>query len=97
MGEFGRTPRINGREGRDHHPGAFSVAIAGAGVRGGTVLGETDDEGRSVVKDPVSVPDLLATLGWRMGLDQGNVEFTPQGRPINPTEDGRAVKSLFGA
>lgn len=97
MGEFGRTPRINGREGRDHHPAAFSVAVAGAGVRGGTVIGETDGEGNKVVKGAVTVPDLVATLGTRMGVDQGNVEFTPQGRPINPTADGaKIVEGLFG-
>ncbi|NUO52600.1 MAG: DUF1501 domain-containing protein [Polyangiaceae bacterium] len=96
MGEFGRTPRINGREGRDHYPAAFSVAVAGAGVRGGTVLGETDEEGAKVVKGAVTVPDLLATLGKRMGVDQNDVEFTPQGRPINPTQDGaKQIEGLF--
>ncbi len=96
MGEFGRTPRINGREGRDHYPAAFSVAVAGAGVRGGTVIGETDDEGAKVVKGAVTVPDLLATLGKRMGVDQNYVEFTPQGRPINPTQEGaKQIEGLF--
>ncbi len=96
MGEFGRSPRINGRDGRDHHPAAFSAALAGAGVRGGAVFGETDAEGAAVVKDPVTVPDLVATLAWRMGVDPDYVAWTPQGRPISVTEDGVVKKELFG-
>jgi uncharacterized protein (DUF1501 family) len=95
MGEFGRTPRINGREGRDHHPAAFSVALAGAGVRGGTVLGQTDETGAAVVKDAVTVPDLLATMAWRLGLDPDHNEWSPSGRPIAVTEGGKPVGRLF--
>src|SRR5262245_7225491 len=62
MGEFGRTPRINARNGRDHFPRAFSVALAGAGVRGGRVLGKTNDSGDNVSDRPVGVTDLFQTF-----------------------------------
>jgi hypothetical protein len=97
MGEFGRTPRINGAEGRDHHPAAFSAALAGGGIRGGMVHGETDADAARVVRDAVSVPDLLATLGARLGVDPGLVEWTPAGRPISPTEGGTPIAALLGA
>src|SRR5437667_12074409 len=62
MGEFGRTPRINANNGRDHFPRAFSVALAGAGVRGGRVLGATSATGQDVTARPVTVPDLFCTF-----------------------------------
>lgn len=97
MGEFGRTPRINGNEGRDHHPKAFSVVVAGGGFRGGLVHGATDAEGASVVSSPVTLPDVIATIGARAGVDQGSVEFTPAGRPISPTEDGKIITEIVAA
>lgn len=96
MGDFGRTPRINGREGRDHYPAAYSVALAGGGVRGGTVFGSTDEEGATVVDGATSVPDLIATLGWRLGVDPGVVAWTPQGRPFNSSAEGTVRKDWFG-
>src|SRR5438477_2859650 len=61
MGEFGRTPRINLQAGRDHYPEAFNLAIAGAGVKGGQVIGRTNPLGSEVAERPVSVPDLFCT------------------------------------
>ena len=95
MGEFGRTPRINSKEGRDHHPGAFSVAMAGGGIRGGVVHGETDADGDSVVRDAVSVPDILATAASRIGVDPALVEVTPAGRPIGVTQDGKVIDAII--
>lgn len=97
MGEFGRTPRINGSEGRDHHPAAFTAALAGGGIRGGVVHGETDADAARVVQGAVSVPDLLATVGARLGVDSGLVEWTQAGRPISPTEGGTPIRGLLGA
>ncbi len=62
MGEFGRTPRINANDGRDHWPGAWSAVLAGAGIKGGTVHGATDDDGARVTGPTTGVPDLLATM-----------------------------------
>lgn len=95
MGDFGRTPRINGDDGRDHHPGAWSAVLAGAGIRGGVVHGETDAEGDKVVKDAVPVPNLMATIATPLGLDPDDTVVSPIGRPIALTEHGTPVKALL--
>lgn len=95
MGDFGRTPRINGDDGRDHHPGAWSAVLAGAGIRGGIVHGETDADGAKVIKDAVPVPNLLATIATVLGLDPGDTVMSPAGRPIALTENGAPVKALL--
>jgi len=94
MGEFGRTPRINGDEGRDHYPAAWSAVLAGAGIRGGITHGETDAEGAKVVRDPVTVPDLLATIATNLGMSPDEAVMTPAGRPISLTEGGTPVRAL---
>lgn len=95
MGDFGRTPRINGDDGRDHHPAAWSAVLAGAGIRGGVVHGETDAEGAKVVKDAVPVPNLLATVATALGLNPDDTVMSPAGRPISLTEHGVPVKALL--
>lgn len=95
MGDFGRTPDINGNDGRDHYPGAWSAWMAGGGIRGGVVRGETDGEGRKVVKDPTRVQDLLASVADRLGLDPTTEERTPMGRPIAVTDEGSRLTDLF--
>ncbi len=95
-GDFGRTPDINGTEGRDHYPGAWSAFMAGAGVRGGIAHGETDAEGRKVVRDATTVPDLLATVANRMGLDPATAEHPPEGRPIAVTDGGKLIDAILG-
>jgi uncharacterized protein (DUF1501 family) len=95
MGEFGRTPRVSGREGRDHHPQAWSAALAGGGIRGGIAHGETDAEGGKVVKDATGVPDLFATMASRLGLDPLATFDTPLGRPISLTDGGTPVRALL--
>jgi len=95
IGDFGRSPRINANDGRDHHPAAWSAVLAGAGVRRGVVHGETDPEGARVVKDPVTVPDLLATLAIPLGLDPEDTVLSPAGRPIALTDHGRPVRALL--
>jgi uncharacterized protein (DUF1501 family) len=96
MGDFGRTPRINGNEGRDHHPAASSVVLAGAGVRKGIVHGETDAEGGKVASDPVRVADLVATMAKLTGLDPADSAMSPAGRPIALANDGSPVMALVG-
>ncbi len=95
MGDFGRTPSINGNDGRDHHPNAWSAVLAGAGVRGGIVHGETDALGAKVVKDAVTVPNLLATIATALGLDPSDTVQSPAGRPIALTEGGAPVRALL--
>jgi uncharacterized protein (DUF1501 family) len=95
MGDFGRTPRINATDGRDHYPAAWSAVLAGGGIRGGQVHGETDAEGARVVKDAMTVPNLLATIATPLGLSPDDTVMSPAGRPIALTEKGVPVKSLL--
>lgn len=95
MGEFGRTPRINGREGRDHWPQAWSALMAGGGVRGGQVIGATDEEGGEVVDRPIRVPDLMASIFHALSVDYQKWNDTPVGRPIQIADHGRVIDGLF--
>jgi uncharacterized protein (DUF1501 family) len=95
MGEFGRTPRINGNDGRDHWPQAWSAVLAGGGLRGGVVHGATDEDGAKVTGTPTGVPDLLATMATQLGLDPGHTEMTPAGRPISVTDGGTPIRTLI--
>jgi hypothetical protein len=94
-GDFGRTPKINENEGRDHFPQAWSVVLAGGGVRGGLVHGATDGEGGKVVEHPTSVPDLMATLAVQLGLDPERAKVAPVGRPIAVTDRGRPIREIL--
>lgn len=82
MGEFGRTPVINPRQGRDHYPAAWSAVLAGGGIQGGTVVGRTGDDGLAVTERPVSTPDLLATICTAIGLNPAQQNMSNVGRPI---------------
>lgn len=94
MGEFGRTPNINGNEGRDHYPDAFACAIAGGGIRGGRVYGETNDDGNQIVSNPVTPGNLFATLSHRLGIDYNKVIHSPQGRPLKYVNEGSVIEEL---
>jgi uncharacterized protein (DUF1501 family) len=95
MGEFGRQPRINLTAGRDHFPHAFSLAMAGSGVRGGQVIGATDATGEEVADRPVTVPDLFCTFCQALGIDPRFENQSNVGRPLPIVEGGRAVKEIF--
>src|SRR5262249_52973252 len=69
MGEFGRTPRINEGNGRDHFPTAWSTVLAGGGVKGGGAVGKTSKDGATVTDRPVKVQDFLATICGALGID----------------------------
>lgn len=92
VGEFGRTPAVNAAQGRDHWTKCFSAAIAGGGIVGGRVVGETD--GHEVVRRPVGVPDLFATLFTLFGIDPSK-EHTRAGRPLAWTEGGKLIDELL--
>ena len=95
MGDFGRTPRINANGGRDHHPRASSVVLAGAGLKSGLVVGATDPDGAEVVDRPVSVPDLYRTIAQVMGLDPDRTRVSPQGRPLKTVDGGQPIHELI--
>jgi Protein of unknown function (DUF1501) len=82
MGEFGRTPAINGNNGRDHYPNAWSTVLCGGGIRGGQVIGKTSDDGTKVEERPVDVADLLATCCLALGIDPTKQNMSNVGRPI---------------
>jgi uncharacterized protein (DUF1501 family) len=84
-GEFGRTPEINAYNGRDHWPNCFSLLIAGGGIEGGRVWGSSDKDARFVRDNPVEVPDLLATLYRKLGIDHTQESVSNIGRPIRFT------------
>jgi hypothetical protein len=95
MGEFGRTPKINGDGGRDHWPDCYTALLAGGGVRGGMVYGASDRSGAFPEYDPVSPADLAATIYWRFGIDPASEVHDLTGRPWR-IADGQPVKALFG-
>jgi hypothetical protein len=92
--EFGRTPKINQNQGRDHYP-VFSTALFGGGIKGGYVHGETDEAGAQVVEGKVTPQDLNATLGYALGLPLDQVIFSPTKRPFTLADKGKPVTGLF--
>jgi hypothetical protein len=101
-GEFGRTPMVEtnpalGRAlGRDHHPQAFTVWMAGAGVKKGFTMGETDELGFNIVRDPVHVHDIQATILHLLGLDHERLTFRTQGRDFRLTDvHGHVIRPLL--
>ncbi|MCR9160116.1 MAG: DUF1501 domain-containing protein [Nannocystaceae bacterium] len=94
MGDFGRTPRINGRGGRDHYPAVASAVLAGGGIRGGQVVGATDEDGYEVRDRPISVEDLHRTLHTKLGLDPDDMNLSAGGRPIAAVDGGHVIEEL---
>jgi hypothetical protein len=96
-GEFGRTPMVQGgNDGRDHHPKAFTMWMAGGGLKPGLVLGESDEFGFNAVKDPVHVHDLHATLLHLLGFDHTKLTYRFQGRDFRLTDvHGELVTKLL--
>jgi hypothetical protein len=82
MGEFGRTPKINAGQGRDHYPNAWSTVLAGGGIKGGQAFGKTSADGTKVETRPVSVSDFLATICLALGIDPLKQNNSNVGRPI---------------
>ncbi len=96
MGEFGRTPEIAAGDGRNHWPGNWCVALAGGRIKGGTVVGSTDELGQQIVDRPVQVADLFATLAASLGLERDK-EFLAGKRPIKLVDvNGKVVQELLG-
>jgi hypothetical protein len=101
-GEFGRTPYAQGdanreKYGRDHHGKAFSLWMAGAGVKPGITYGASDDFGFNVVENPVHIHDLQATILHQLGIDHERLTYRFQGRQYRLTDvHGKVVKGLLG-
>jgi uncharacterized protein (DUF1501 family) len=95
VGEFGRTPQMNPLGGRDHWPHNFTAAIAGGGIHGGRVVGESDPEGGKEPKDRQPVANLHATILHALGIDHEKTIRSPIGRTFARSE-GTPIKALLG-
>ena len=95
MGEFGRTPKINGNAGRDHHGRANSILMFGAGTPEGLVLGKTDATGDIPVERPVTPADLAWVLYHKLGIDPDTTRFqSPDGRPVRLVDGANPPREL---
>jgi hypothetical protein len=94
-GEFGRTPKVNPRAGRDHWSRAMSIVMAGAGVKGGQVLGATNARGEEPAEMPLKPEDVAASFYHALGIDHHKEFQTPVGRPVHVVRDGSVIKELF--
>jgi hypothetical protein len=95
IGEFGRTPKINPRSGRDHYPRVFNSLLAGGGIRAGQVVGASSADGTSIADRPVSVPDLLNSICKALNVDPRHENVSPIGRPIKIVDGGSVIPELF--
>jgi hypothetical protein len=96
MGEFGRTPVINPRQGRDHFPMAWTVCLAGGGIKGGQAMGRTSTDCMEVEERPVAVPDLLATVSLALGIDPMKQNMSNVGRPIRVVDpSAKAMREVL--
>jgi hypothetical protein len=96
MGEFGRTPRINRGQGRDHFPNAWSTVLAGGGVKGGQAFGKTSADGMKVETRPISVSDFLATICLALGIDPLKQNNSNVGRPIRIADkNAQPIKEIL--
>lgn len=96
MGEFGRTPRINGDAGRDHYARAWSAVVGGGGLRGGLAVGETSADGTEVESRPHTAQDLMATVCRALDLSLQTVFTSGNGRPMKIANGGEPIADLFG-
>ena len=96
LGEFGRTPKINERGGRDHWSNAMSVLFAGGKTPGGQVVGSTDRKGYSASKRVLSPENFASTIYRKLGIDPGKILYTPEGRPVHLVSDPTPIRELMG-
>jgi hypothetical protein len=94
-GEFGRTPKVNPRTGRDHWPRNFNALLAGGGVKGGQVIGETAKDGMGILNDPVTIPDLFSSICQSLEVNPAKENMSPIGRPLKIVDGGKPVAKLF--
>jgi hypothetical protein len=95
MGEFSRTPRINGNSGRDHWARSWSVALGGAGMKGGIAVGETSADGTTVETEPYTSQDVMATVCKSLGISLETTFTSRSGRPMKIANGGKVIKELF--
>jgi len=94
MGEFGRTPQLNARGGRDHYPGVWSILFAGANVKGGQVIGASDKLGAAPKDRPITPAEVAASVYHGLGIDTDARLPGPDSRPL-PLIDADPIEGLF--
>jgi uncharacterized protein (DUF1501 family) len=95
MGEFSRTPRINGGAGRDHWARSWSVMVGGGSIKGGRAVGATNADGTAVTTEPYSAEDLMATACQGLGISLNTTFTSTNGRPMKIANGGKLIKELF--
>jgi hypothetical protein len=95
MGEFSRTPRINGNAGRDHWARSWSVVVGGAGMKGGIAVGATNDDGTRVDTEPYTSQDVMASVCKALGISLETTFTSRNGRPMKIANSGKVIKELF--
>jgi len=95
MSDFGRTPRVNSSAGRDHWTFCYSVVLAGAGIRGGTVYGTSDAHAAYVKDRPVRPADICATIYHCIGIDPDTLIQDRSGRPLPVANGGQAIREIL--
>ncbi len=93
-GEFGRTPKVNNDAGRDHYPNVFSAALTGGGIKGGTIVGESDEKAAFPKSNPKTPQDVLATVYRHLGVDVA-AKYLDNGRPVRVLPSGQPIDELF--
>ena len=95
MGEMGRTPRINAKGGRDHWTHCYSVLLAGAGIRGGSIYGASDEQAAFIKDKPVPIRDICATIYHLLGIDPEMPVYNRANRPIPVAHGGRPIEEIL--
>ena len=97
MGDFGRTPRINARAGRDHWARCWSTVVAGGGMKGGQAVGATNEDGTAVADgvDPIKSEDLMASVLKGLGISLETTYTSKNNRPMKIANSGKVIKELF--
>ena len=95
MGDFGRTPRINARNGRDHWARSWSTFVAGGGMKGGQAVGATNEDGTQVATDPIKSEDLMASVLKGLGISLETTYTSKNNRPMKIANSGKVIKEFF--
>ena len=95
LGEFGRTPKVNSRGGRDHWSNAMSVMFAGGQTPSGQVIGATDRQGYSAQQRVLAPENFVSTVYRKLGIDPGKIFYTPEGRPVHLVSDASPIDELM--
>jgi hypothetical protein len=95
IGEFGRTPKVNPRSGRDHYPRVFNALLAGGGIKGGQAIGSSTPDGTAIADRPVAVADLFTSVCKALDVNPRHENVSPIGRPMKIVDGGEAISELF--